>query len=236
MRRNLRLSILYDDWWVVNETRGLLRIFWKFSRKIVASCRYWVCSTVSGPVPLWCGLLVSCQLHPLVPHHSRQRDHNPDQGTVIIRSWESWHIKKMGMIMICLSEVLKSIAGYFCLFCCWSWRGSTQCHHLISTMIRLRENDNKMVQSWELHLSWLQSLSWTKWCWQPGQEVTGGGRLDAELFNILVHAILVTGGGTALYVARFGLMKVLKFNFYQLQAVTIMDTIAVCKSNMVSGR
>ena len=145
MRRNLRLSILYDDWWVVNETRGLLRIFWKFSRKIVGSCRYWVCSTVSGPVPLWCGLLVSCQLHPLVPHHSRQRDHNPDQGTVIIRSWESWHIKKMGMIMICLSEVLKSIAGYFCLFCCWSWRGSTQCHHLISTMIWLRENDNKIV-------------------------------------------------------------------------------------------
>ena len=139
MRRNLRLSILYDDWWVVNE------FFWYFSRKIVASCRYWVCSTVSGPVPLWCGLLVSCQLHPLVPHHSRQRDHNPDQGTVIIRSWESWHIKKMGMIMICLSEVLKSIAGYFCLFCCWSWRGSTQCHHLISTMIWLRENDNKIV-------------------------------------------------------------------------------------------
>ena len=103
--------------------------------------------------------------------------------------------------MICLSKLLKSIAEHFCLFCCWSWRGSTHCHHLISTMIWLRENDNKMVQSWELHLSWLQSISWTKWCWQPGQEVskvTGGWRRDAELFNILVHTVLVTGGGPAL--------------------------------------
>ena len=141
--------------------------------------------------------------------------------------------------MICLFKLLKFFAGHFCLFCCWSWRGSTHCHHLISTMIWLRENDNKMVQSWELHLSWLQSISWTKWCWQPGQEVskvTGGWRRDAELFNILVHTVLVTGGGTALYVARFGLMKVLQLNFYQLQAVAIMVTITVCKSNMVSGR
>lgn len=146
--------------------------------------------------------------------------------------------------MICLFKLLKSFAGYFCLFCCWSWRGSTHCHHLISTMIWLRENDNKMVQSWELHLSWLQSISWTKWCWQPGQEVskvTGGWRRDAELFNILVQDPTpfwwqVVGQRSLCYVARFGfgLMKVL--NFYQLQAVAIMVTIAICKSNMVSGR
>ena len=145
--------------------------------------------------------------------------------------------------MICLFKLLKSFAGYFCLFCCWSWRGSTHCHHLISTMIWLRENDNKMVQSWELHLSWLQSISWTKWCWQPGQEVskvTGGWRRDAELFNILVQDPTpfwwqVVGQRSLCYVARFGfgLMKVL--NFYQLQAVAIMVTITVCKSNMVSG-
>ena len=146
--------------------------------------------------------------------------------------------------MICLSKLLKSIAEHFCLFCCWSWRGSTHCHHLISTMIWLRENDNKMVQSWELHLSWLQSISWTKWCWQPGQEVskvTGGWRRDAELFNILVQDPTpfwwqVVGQRSLCYVARFGLMKVLQLNFYQLQAVAIMVTIAICKSNMVSGR
>ena len=64
----------------------------------------------------------------------------------------------------------------------------------------------------------------------------GGGMQNSSISSSTPFWWQVVGQRSLCYVARFGfgLMKVL--NFYQLQAVAIMVTITVCKSNMVSGR
>ena len=236
MKRNLRLSILYDDWWVVNETRDLLRIIVKTFAK------YHYSFTVAGPVPLRCGLLVSCQLHPLVPHHPRQRDHNPDQGTVIIRGWESWHIIEMGIsrwfafssfwspsldISVCfVVEVeegpLTVIIWYLQWFDCermiikWCRAGSCICHDYKASAGQsgVGSQDRRLVRL-------------------PG---AGGGMQNSSISSSRTQH---HSGDRWWDSALCGSLRVdesFQLDFYQLQAVAIMVTITVCKSNMVSGR